>query len=152
MKKLLIVLLALLLMACNQAPKKVVKKVVKEVPIVVEEEIEYIETDQLKDLVKLSNQKTKIVDIQILHDQLSVVLLDQVDLNTSLDQQADLIEEIIIDELYKWKQGLVMEVLAENSIQLNEDDLLTVIDRVSVRDAYNVMLAYETVFLRREAE
>lgn len=152
MKKILLMILIVLLVGCRSRvePTKV-KKVVEE-PEQVEEikEVEYVERDQMKALVLLTNKKTDVVDIALLHERLSVKLLDAVDLEVSIDEQMDLIDEIIRDELYDWKEELVKLVLEENNIELNIDDYETLVERTSYNDAYQLMSVYEKIFLEKQ--
>lgn len=153
MKKLLIIMSLLLLVGCKAPPKQVVAKVPeKKVEIELEDKVDYIEYDVLKEMILLANKKTEIIDIEYLHDRLSKVLLSQVDLGLSIDGQADLIDDIIRAELYQWKTEMVREMLIEESIVLNEDDFDTLVKKTSIKDAYQVMSIYETIYLKKEAE
>jgi len=152
MKKLLLIVCIVVLVGCQkEVPKKTVKKVEKE-EIVEVEEVDYIETDQLKALMIKTNGETRIVDLGVLHDLLSNALLINIDLTMDIDSQSDLIEEIVYDELIKWKRKIVKDVLEEEQIELNEDDFETLVFRTSINDAYNLMLSYETIFLKTQVE
>jgi len=156
MKKIWILCLVILLLGCNEAPKRVVEvEPEEEEEIEVEEkveEVDYVDSAALKELVKLANKKTDLIDIAYLHERLSNVLLEEVDLDIDIDQQTDLIEEIVKDELYKWKEELVRDMLIEEQVSLNKDDFDTLVSRTSTYDAYRVMSVYEIVYLKKEVE
>lgn len=152
MRKILLMMLIVLLVGCRSRVEPTKVKTVVEEPEQVEEikEVEYVERDQMKALVLLTNKKTDVVDIALLHERLSVKLLDAVDLEVSIDEQMDLIDEIIRDELYDWKEELVKLVLEENNIELNVDDYETLVERTSYNDAYQLMSVYEKIFLEKQ--
>ncbi|MCH4887197.1 hypothetical protein EZV73_06425 [Acidaminobacter sp. JC074] len=152
MKKIIIIIVCFLLVAC-QNDKKPPVKIIRNKPVVeVEETIEYVETDALKDLVKLVNKKTGVVDLMALHDLISPKLLDEVNLNKNIDDQMDLIDEIILESLTEWKKDKVQEVLIEENLDLNQDDIDTLVEWASCHDAYKVMSVYEVVYLKEEAK
>lgn len=154
MKKIMIVVLAFLLIGCHGKKVPPKAKVVEEEPEYTKtvETIEYVKTNQMKELVRLSNLKTEIIDIAVLHDRLSVALLDVVNLDQLIEDQAELIDDVIREELYDWKKELVEEVLEEQNITLNTDDFETLVDRTSYNDAYELMSVYETIFLQKKQD
>ena len=153
MKKIIIIIMCLLLISCKSEIRQPIKKVVKEeVKEEVVEPVEYVETNQLKEIVKLVNKKTGIVDLMVLHDLISPKLLSEVNLNKNIDDQLEIIDEIILEVLSEWKKDKVEEVLSEENLELNQDDLETVIEWSSYSDAYKVMSVYEVIFLKQEAE
>jgi hypothetical protein len=150
MKKIIVLMILLALIGCREEPRKVVKKPVVEEEIEVKVEIEYVENDQLKEMVKLANEKTEVIDVSLLHDRLSRLLLIGVDLEIDIEVQEDLIDDIIVDELYNWKVEMVREMLSEEGVSLNQDDFDTLVARTSVSDAYKLMSVYETIYLKKQ--
>jgi len=154
MKKIIIVLCVILLVGCQKTPpSKVVKKVDK-IPEVVEEVeyIEYVEKDQLRALMIKTNGESKIIDLDVLHTKLSEVLLREIDLSIDIDTQSDLIEDIVYEELNKWRRSIVEGVLDQEQVILNEDDFETLVSKTSINDAYQLMLSYETIFLKKQVK
>jgi len=152
MKKIIIIIVCLLLVAC-QNEKKPPVKIIRNKPVgEVEETVAYVETDHLKELVKLVNKKTGVVDLMTLHDLISPRLLDEVNLNKNIDDQLDLIDEIILEALTQWKKEKVKEVLIEENLDLNLNDIETLVEWASCNDAYKVMSVYEVVYLKEEAK
>ncbi len=153
MKKIIIIIMCLLLISCKSEIRQPIKKVTKEeVEEAVIEPVEYAETNQLKEIVKLVNKKTGVVDLMVLHDLMSPKLLSEVNLNKNIDDQLEIVDEVILEVLSKWKKDKVEEVLSEENLKLNQDDLETVIEWSSYSDAYKVMSVYEVIFLKQEAE
>lgn len=153
MKKIIIILTCFLLIGCHSQARQPVRKVEKkETTVVVEETVEYVETNHLKEIVKLVNKKTGVVDLMLLHELISPRLLQEVNLGKSIDDQGEIIDEIILEVLEEWKKSMVLEVLSEENLELNQDDFETVVDWSSYNDAYKVMSVYEVVFLKQEAE
>lgn len=136
-----------MLIGCHQEKKQTIKKEKKEPEIVVEETVEYVETDILKSLVRKTSAKTEIVEIMILHDRMFEQIKEAVDLDVDLKLQDELIDEIVLDELKLWKKEIVLEVLEDENVTLNDDDLETLIARTSINDAYDVMRIFEKAFL-----
>ncbi len=101
-------------------------------------------------MVKLANEKTEVIDVSLLHDRLSRLLLIGVDLEIDIEVQEDLIDDIIVDELYNWKVEMVREMLSEEGVSLNQDDFDTLVARTSVSDAYKLMSVYETIYLKKQ--
>lgn len=154
MKKIAIVLCIILLVGCQKTqPQKVVKKIEKEPEVVEEVEyIEYVEKDQFKALMMKTNGETKIIDLDVLHMMLSESLLREIDLSLEIDAQSDLIEDIVYEELKKWRRDIVEEILDQEQVILNEDDFETLISKTSIQDAYQLMLSYETIFLKKQVK
>ena len=152
MKRILLIVLVILLVGCQSRvePTKVKKVEIEPEQVEEIEEVEYVERDQMKELVLLTNMKTDVVDIALLHERLSEKLLDAVDLDISIDEQSELIEEVIREELTEWKREQVEIVLDENNIELNADDFETLVDRTSYNDAYQLMSVYEKIFLEKQ--
>lgn len=154
MKKIVIALCIILLAGCQKTPaKKTVNKIEKEPEVV--EAVEYIEDvkkDQLKTLMRITNGETKKIDLDVLHTMLSEILLREIDLSMEIDAQSDLIEDIVYEELIKWRREIVEEVLDQEQVILNEDDFDTLISKTSIEDAYQLMLSYETIFLKKQVK
>ncbi|MBI9013676.1 MAG: hypothetical protein JEZ08_15690 [Clostridiales bacterium] len=154
MKKIVIILCIILLVGCQKTPpQKTVKKIEKEPEVVEEiEYVEYVNKDQLKALMIKTNGETKIIDLDVLHTMLSGVLLREIDLSIEIDAQSDLIEDIVYEELIKWRRDIVEDILDQEQVILNEDDFETLISRTSIKDAFQLMLSYETIFLKKQVE
>ena len=154
MKKTILILLTVLLIGCQKTP---VKYAIKEKAVVAEivevvEEIEYLETNQLKALMIKTNSETMVIDLDVLHEQLLDQLLIEVDLSVDIDMQSALIEDIVYDELNNWRIIIVKRILKNEQVHLNEDDFETLLARTSISDAYQLMLSYETIFLKQQAK
>ena len=154
MKKIIIVLCVILLVGCQRTPPPKVEKKVDKIPEVVEEVeyIEYVEKDQLRALMIKTNGETKIIDLDVLHTMLSEILLREVDLSIDIDIQSDLIEDIVYEELSKWRRSIVQDILDQEQVILNEDDFETLVSKTSFNDAYQLMLSYETIFLKKQVK
>lgn len=155
MKKILIIVLVLLLVGCRKTSVKPLvkpKEVVKEIEVEKVVEVDYIDTDQLRALMVLTNGETRKIELDVLHEQLSSQLLKEVDLNIDIDAQSDLIEDIVYDELDKWRLEIVRNILDQEQVILNDDDFDTLVSRTSINDAFQLMLSYETIFLKNEVE
>lgn len=154
MKKTILMVLTVLLIGCQKTPAKALVKQRVVVAEIVEEveEINYIEKDQFKALMIKTNSETMVIDLDLLHTQLSDLLLKEVDLSIDIDMQSDLIEDIVYDALKNWRIIVVKKVLESEQVQLNEDDFETLVDRTSISNAYQLMLSYETIFLKQQVK
>jgi hypothetical protein len=150
-----IAILVLLLVGCqneavevleNQAPiVEVVEHVEEEI---FEEEEIILDEELIKSYVMKANEKTRIVDLEELHERISEELIRKVDFELPIDDQKDLIEEIVSYHMNEWKNEIVELVIDEEGGYLDYETILAIEEKTSVRQAYELMLSYETIFLK----
>lgn len=152
MKKTLIILFSILfLVGCQKETSQISKSYLK-----IEKEVdekktkwEYIEEDDLKYLIRESNKTTNIIEIETLHDLIIINLEVQVDLDIPIEDQIDLIENIVTNTLNDWKRVIVEQVISDNRLDVNDDDLETILQGTSIVDAARLMTVYEVIYLKK---
>lgn len=152
MKKTLIILFSILfLVGCQKETSQNSKADLK-----IEKELdekktkwEYIEEDALKYLIRESNKTTNIIEIETLHDLIIINLEVQVDLDIPIEDQIDLIENIVTNTLNDWKRVIVKQVITDNRLDVNDDDLETILQGTSIADATRLMTVYEVIYLKK---
>lgn len=153
MKKIILCLLLLLLLACEE--DKPIRKEIEEKTIEIEEiseKIEYIEENVLKGLIYEVNDQLRIIDLDVLHRRMEDLLMDKIDLTVSIEEQLLVLEEVIYDELYIWRREVVHDVIDSSGDQVNADDYETIVSRTSIEIAFQVMLSYEKAYLKNRGE
>lgn len=151
MKRIILVLILLFLIGCHEETVTYVEKIIDE-EVEEIEVIDYIEAKDLKSLVARSNEVSSVIDLEQLHNKIYDELNVHIDKEKSLKEQETLVEEIVNSVLDQWRREIVQDVVKKANEQVNEDDFEEIVSRTSIRNAYEVMLAYEMIVLRKELE
>lgn len=145
-----IILLVVLLVGCRQEQVRVVpieaEKIVEEVEV---EEIDYIESTLLDDIILESNIRCKTIELELLDERMQGTLKEKINPDQSLQEKEEIIEQVVQDALQVWKKEVISDVIEDLGVYVNEDDYLTIVGRVSVKDAYSIMYAYEVIIFTK---
>lgn len=155
MKKWLIILCILFLYGCQETEKvKVQREIIIEEPVNIEEEVpeDSLDDRTLKQFAKSSNRQMTIIEIETLHDLVAETLAKQIDLEDDLESQRGMIEEAVAHLIQTQKKQVVEQVLSEASVELTPIDFNRVMEMTSGETMYQVMLQYELVYWKRQAE
>lgn len=164
MKKIIIIILVLLLFSCAKENKIQLKE--KKV-ITIEESINELNNEMfvekennfnlldeeiIKLLIKESSEITNVIEIIILHDLISEKIDSEYDSNLSLELQKNLIEKVVIEEIYLWRIEVVKGVIESRGLVIMESDFDIIVEKTIVNDAIDIMIDYETIYYKRRVK
>lgn len=164
MKKIIIIILVLFLFSCAKENKIQLKE--KKV-ITIEESINELNNEMfvekennfnlldeeiIKLLIKESSEITNVIEIIILHDLISEKIDSEYDSNLSLELQKNLIEKVVIEEIYLWRIEVVKGVIESRGLVIMESDFDIIVEKTIVNDAIDIMIDYETIYYKRRVK
>lgn len=108
-------------------------------------QVDYLKEDILKKYIVESNKITNVVNIIDFHDMIISRLKNEIDFNIPINLQEELISKIIEEILYDWKCDVVSNIVLKENINIY--DFKYILNRTSIRDAIDIMIAYEIIYL-----